>query len=77
MSRFRHTPPFAPARSNALGALFNTTPTYPTSPFTPAPRNALMDVRPKTEYVPGYYRQVPFGLGGGTVWVPGYWRREG
>lgn len=40
--------------------------------------NALWDWRPKTEYVPGYYRTVPNGLFGHRLeWVPGYWRREG
>jgi hypothetical protein len=44
--------------------------------FTPASRNALLDVRPKSEYVPGHYRQVPHGLVYRLEWIAGYWRRE-
>ncbi len=42
----------------------------------PKPYNAMLDWRPKTEWVSGYWRQVPMGpFGYRTEWVPGYWRR--
>ncbi len=44
------------------------------------PRNALADfwdTRPKTEWVDGHYKLVPYGLFGSRYeWVPGYWRRS-
>jgi hypothetical protein len=45
-----------------------------------APSNALMsvcDARPKTEWVDGHYKLVPYGLLGQRYeWIPGYWRRS-
>lgn len=67
MNRPRNTlgllAPFHPPQPNAL------------EPYSMA--NALLDWRPKTEYVPGYYRTVDLGiLGYSYEWVPGYWRRR-
>lgn len=80
MSRLRNTTasPFVAERPNALGAPFRPAPTnYQIGPFIHASRHALLDVLPKSEYVPGHYRQVPHGLGYRIEWIAGYWRREG
>lgn len=61
-------PPYPPSPLNALAR-------YASLP--PANALAAWDWRPKSEYVPGYYRQVPYGLLGVRYeWVPGYWRRR-
>ena len=86
MSRERNTladlrASYYPPPTNALNAF--ALPEHPVRNalldlYKPAPQhNALWDLRPKTEYDPGYYRTVPNGLlGYRQEWVPGYWRRR-
>jgi hypothetical protein len=54
-------------------------PRSPLSDYMRSMENRLAAVpRPKTEWVPGYWRRVPTALFGYPIeWVPGYWRREG
>ena len=46
--------------------------------YKPPPETYLdwwSSLRPKTEWVSGYYRRVPIGFFQYTLeWVPGYWR---
>jgi len=76
MSPPRHTPTLA----DLLRYSYPPTPPEPRNALFDvaysAPRNALWDWQLKTEWVAGYWRDVPYGLFGyRREWVPGYWRR--